>query len=571
MTRAYLYVRVSTDEQKRKGYSLPEQEDHLLKYCEFNDIEVIGIYREDYSAKNFNRPEWKKLLTSIRKDSKKKESNILFVKWDRFSRNIEYGYEMIGILRNLNTSAIAIDQPVDFTVPESAVMLAIYLSIPEAENTRRSLNTSNGMRRAKMMGRYPNKAPIGFTNNTGLDGKKQILPVQPQADIIKWAFKQLAKNSFHVETVRKMACAKGLKSSRSGFWKLVRNPVYCGLIPLSQKKQPLELIKGIHEPLISESLFNEVQAIINTKRKVTSKSDELNNFFFLRGFLTCPLCERKLHGSFSKGSSKKYPYYHCSRSCKLRVRADLINDCYNKELQKLQLSNGAKELFRVVLEDLNIRTQKTEHLRDRRILTSQLEEQQSMLLKIRKLFVDDKLKFDDFRALKIEYQTICNNIGMELNANSEKLRLLDKQFDLADRSLAKIFSSYSDLDAMDKKYIVSLIIPVISDFKTGMVSLKFNKALVGTVSSRIPPQIFHAPSSNTGLKTFSEKKVSIKHTISIMENNKVRINENDAAVVLDFLYCMAKTYHFDLKKQNRTLRKTRTREKPNRQYPELTI
>jgi DNA invertase Pin-like site-specific DNA recombinase len=30
MESAYLYIRVSTDEQKRKGYSLPEQEDQLL-------------------------------------------------------------------------------------------------------------------------------------------------------------------------------------------------------------------------------------------------------------------------------------------------------------------------------------------------------------------------------------------------------------------------------------------------------------------------------------------------------------------------------------------------------------
>jgi site-specific DNA recombinase len=67
MKTAYLYVRVSTDEQKRKGYSLPEQEDRLLKYCEFNDIKVKGIYREDYSAKNFNRPEWKKLIDKIKK------------------------------------------------------------------------------------------------------------------------------------------------------------------------------------------------------------------------------------------------------------------------------------------------------------------------------------------------------------------------------------------------------------------------------------------------------------------------------------------------------------------------
>jgi len=60
MKSAYLYVRVSTDEQMRKGYSLPEQEYRLLKYCIQNQIVVKEIFREDFSAKDFNRPEWKK-------------------------------------------------------------------------------------------------------------------------------------------------------------------------------------------------------------------------------------------------------------------------------------------------------------------------------------------------------------------------------------------------------------------------------------------------------------------------------------------------------------------------------
>lgn len=97
MKSAYLYIRVSTDEQKLKGYSLPEQEDRLLNYCDSNNIEVKNIFREDFSAKDFNRPEWKKLLTTIRKSRSKERDNILFIKWDRFSRNIEYAYEMIGI------------------------------------------------------------------------------------------------------------------------------------------------------------------------------------------------------------------------------------------------------------------------------------------------------------------------------------------------------------------------------------------------------------------------------------------------------------------------------------------
>lgn len=52
METAYLYVRVSTDEQ-RKGYSLAEQEERLLQNCEINNITVKGVFSEDYTAKDF--------------------------------------------------------------------------------------------------------------------------------------------------------------------------------------------------------------------------------------------------------------------------------------------------------------------------------------------------------------------------------------------------------------------------------------------------------------------------------------------------------------------------------------
>ncbi|MCD0489967.1 recombinase family protein [Pedobacter sp. MC2016-14] len=260
MKAAYLYVRVSTDEQKKRGYSLPEQEDRLIKYCRYNNIEIKGIFREDFSAKNFNRPEWKKLVLTI-KNRSKEDKNILFIKWDRFSRNIEYAYEMIGMLRRYRTTAMAIDQPIDFSVPESTVILAVYLSVPEAENSRRALNTANGIRRAKQMGRYPSKAPIGFINLTTLDGKKIIVQKQPEASIIKWVFDQLAKNLNKIEVVRKTAHDKGLKCSKSHFFRLVRNPAYCGLIQVRLNADEQYLVKGIHDPLISKALFYEVQHI----------------------------------------------------------------------------------------------------------------------------------------------------------------------------------------------------------------------------------------------------------------------------------------------------------------------
>ena len=132
MESAYIYVRVSTDEQKRKGFSLIEQEERLLNHCVQNNIKGKGVFPEDFSAKDFNRPEWKRLINVIRRNKHRPSENILFLKWDRFSRNIEFAYQMIGVLKELNTRAMAIDRPIDFEIPESIVMLAVYLSIPEA-------------------------------------------------------------------------------------------------------------------------------------------------------------------------------------------------------------------------------------------------------------------------------------------------------------------------------------------------------------------------------------------------------------------------------------------------------
>jgi len=151
------------------------------------------------------------------------------------------------------------------------------------------------------MGRYPCKAPLGFINLTLMDGKKAIAPKEPEAEIIKWAFYQVVKNDHKISEIMKIANDKGLICSRSHFFRILHNPVYCGLISVKLNSSEEQMIKGLHEPLISESLFYQVQSVINTKRKTTAKRDDLQSLFFLRGFLTCPVCDRKLGGSVSKG------------------------------------------------------------------------------------------------------------------------------------------------------------------------------------------------------------------------------------------------------------------------------
>ena len=79
-------ARVSSEEQA-KGYSLGDQEDRLVKYCGVNNIEIVEFYREDHSAKDFNRPEWKNIYNQIKRNHKNIDL-LLFTSWDRFSRNI---------------------------------------------------------------------------------------------------------------------------------------------------------------------------------------------------------------------------------------------------------------------------------------------------------------------------------------------------------------------------------------------------------------------------------------------------------------------------------------------------
>lgn len=314
------------------------------------------------------------------------------------------------------------------------------------------------------------------------------------------------------------------------------------------------MIKAVHEPLISESLFNEVQAIINTKRKITCKSDELSNAFFLRRFLICPVCGGKLTGSFSKGSTKKHSYYHCSKGCRTRIKSELVNNSYNERLQELRLLDGSVGLFDLVLEDENIGVQRIEYLQDRRLLIKQLEEQRLVISKARKLFVADRVKFDDFKELKIESLAICNNVGVELNSNASKLKLLREQLKVEGRSINQIFHNFLNLDILDKKYIVSMIPPTTINITTGTVSIQINSVLANILSFKKPNATFEGMALDRGMKSYRERKVPTRRAISILIKNGIQLDESEAVVVLDFLYRMAKTYNFTNTPNNKILK-----------------
>jgi site-specific DNA recombinase len=351
MKTADLYVRVSTDEQADKGYSQRGQEEVLRKYCEINRIDVRKVIYEDHSAKTFDRPQWSALLAELKK-SKGKTDLVLFTKWDRFSRNAGDAYQMINILRKVGVEPQAIEQPLDLSVPENKMMLAFYLAAPEVENDRRALNTFHGMRRARKEGRYMGVAPVGYVNRITEGGKKYIAIHEPHAGLMKWAFEEVAKGVYSVEEIRRQAHQKGLKCSKTCFWRALENPVYFGKIEVKgYKDEEYRLVDGQHQALISETLFYDVQDAIDGKRKrhrpnVKKLSNEM---FPLRGFLGCPKCTRMLTASASKGRNGRYHYYHCVASCGCRYPAEAVNDAFVSELQKFTPRKAILPVFRTLI------------------------------------------------------------------------------------------------------------------------------------------------------------------------------------------------------------------------------
>ncbi|MEH6306839.1 recombinase family protein [Olivibacter sp. CPCC 100613] len=481
MKIADLYIRVSTDEQADKGYSQRDQEERLQKYCQANEITVRKIVYEDHSAKTFNRPEWEKLIGFLKKN-KRKSDFVLFTKWDRFSRNAPDAYQMINILRGLGVEPQAIEQPLDMTVPENKMMLAIYLTAPEIENDRRGLNVFYGMRRARKEGRWPAKAPVGYVNRISECGKKYIAIDELQAPIMRWAFEEIAKAKYSTEQVFNKAYKMGLKCRKNNFFLLIRNPVYYGKIPVPKfKDEEEQLVNGQHEPLISSHLFYKVQAILNGKHRVINTKILSPSQLPLRGYLNCSKCTRTLCGSASKGRNAYYYYYHCSSICGCRHKAVEVNNEFLQVLTEYTLNENMAELFKYVIVDAysndtgEYRTSKNEYLKSIATFKERLN-------KARELLLNGDIDSKDYKEIKGDCESnimLYESELVKLSRNKYSKKELEPIIDKAIYVLTRLDAIFFKSDNYGKRKIIGSMFPEKFTFenlkaRTANVSPVFN-------------------------------------------------------------------------------------------------
>ena len=457
MKTAHLYIRVSTDEQADRGFSQRDQDERLRVYCQRNNIRIVKAIFEDYSAKTFNRPEWKNLLSDLKKTKGRDIDYIIFTKWDRFSRNTADAYGMIKTLKSLSVEPVAIDQPLDVSVPESKVMLAVYLAMPEVDNDRRALNVFYGMRRGRKEGRWMGRALPGYVNRTREDGTKYIAPNEPEASHMKWAFEQIAEGRYATEQIWAMARARGLKCKKNSFWDAIRNPCYCGKIIIPKfKDEEMHLVEGLHQPLISELTYFKIIDVLNGRRKDVGAKVVAPESLPLRGFLVCPKCSRTLTGSASKGRNGYHYYYHCKSYCGVRYNATEVNETYEKLLESLIPKPGMAELYLdVVLDTFQSGTQHYQD--DKKRLIAQITEQNNRITKSRELLLSDVIDAAEYKEIKnvcqekiVRFEAELKFIAEQTPSDVNFLELTHK----AMSNLKNLAQIYREADIDGKRVII---------------------------------------------------------------------------------------------------------------------
>ncbi len=512
--RAIIYTRVSTDEQNN-GYSPADQKDKLLKYCGNNNVDVVGFYHDDESGKSFDRPEWIKIMQFIKKNQGYID-HIYVLKWDRFSRNVAEAYITINTLKKYGVEPQSIEQPLDFEIPESKIMLAIYLAAPEVDNDRRALNIFHGIRRGKKEGRWLGACLKGYKNIRDENNRPIIAPEGGAKEaLVKRAFSEFATGLYNIEELRLKLYKEGLKATRNSFWEFLRNKGYIGkvLVP-TYKSEPAHWVDGIHKPLIDDDTFYAVQDILEgRKKKLPNKFQTVRDEFPLRGFLICPRCGRNLTASSSKGRhGGLFYYYHCSHGCKERQKASLVNTEFEALLSGIVANAPSINLLGTILKN-GLKNRNSGVRADLEKLQKDIGRNKQRLKNAKDMVLDGEITAEDYKDMKYEIEEelarlnsedsrlrgAIENYGSIVDDSLEVLRSIDKYYKSKNTAVKqrivgslypeKLIFENSGYRTPKPNNIVRLLDRFSADFrgnKKGKV-VDFNKPSPGVVPTGIEP------------------------------------------------------------------------------------
>ena len=178
---AGIYIRVSTDDQARAGFSLPEQKEKLLSLCEFKGYNVFKVYEDaGISAKDMeHRPKFQEMLNDVKTG---KINYIVAYKLDRVTRSVRDLEELINILEKYNCYLVCDRDDVNTSTANGEMIYGMNLVFGQRERKEIGERTKRAMEEMTMEHIHPSKAPYGYTRNKET-GHLEIEPIE--AEVVK--------------------------------------------------------------------------------------------------------------------------------------------------------------------------------------------------------------------------------------------------------------------------------------------------------------------------------------------------------------------------------------------------
>ncbi len=317
--KAIILARVSTEEQKQAGNSLPAQQARLRSYIDRSaGLELFKEFIFDESAYKEHRKEFEKIVEFI--VGLKEVIALCGDKVDRLTRDFLVGLPTLEKLRR--EGKIELHFPSDNLVLHQdspatdlfhfniAVSLAQYYSNAISDNTKRA----NEQRRRN--GDWNGGVRTGYMHILLDNGKKDIVFDPERAHLIERLFQLYATGNYSLTTVRDEITKLGLRSrtgkvlSRGNIEFILKDPFFYGMAK-SKKYGPYP---HRYKAIISIELYEQCQAVFRSRHKSTSKP--VSDLFMFKGLMHCKNCGCVMTPEIKKGYLIYYSCTNAKGNCK---------------------------------------------------------------------------------------------------------------------------------------------------------------------------------------------------------------------------------------------------------------
>lgn len=479
---AGVYIRVSTEDQAREGFSLGEQEEKLLQLCKFKELDVYKVYKDaGISAKDMeHRPQFQEML----KDMKEEKLNyIVAYKLDRITRSVRDLEELISVLEQYNCFLLCDRDDVNTSTANGRFFVRMLTVLSQLEIEIVSERTKFGLNGAIKSGHIPGQRPFGYKS---AEDKRMVIDNSTRPYVEKIfdmylegkSFQQIA-NYFKENNIFPK---KNWKDTT--IQKIIDNKIYMGdyeqykRIGKQENLEPI-IYMNVVEPIISRAKWEECQRQKERNQRTYTR-DRVYTFFQR---LKCPNCSRIMKCKGSGGTKRKYMYYTCE-NCHINFNEDHVEHLLRDFIYDLlEYDMAVKKFFLPVLED------KTNNI-DTTSIDKEIRDLEKQRNRIKDLYIKGIVEIDDFKE---DYKLIEDKLA---NLESKKLELVNLEtFNysphelLAQRDLEKekmirldtlntvLKTKWNGMDKSEKQEFISKFIDTIEikkDSKGNLILEKIN-------------------------------------------------------------------------------------------------